>query len=423
MFTRFKTKRAAYSVYLFSEFAVSLLFSMMFTVDSVYQVSTVGLNALQLVLVGTTLEASAFIFEIPTGVVADVFSRRTSIIIGMFVMGLGFVVEGSFPFFAMILLAQVLWGLGYTFTSGATEAWIADEVGEDRSGQAFLRASQVGVIGSLIGIVPGILIGLLGANVPIVLGGALLMALGAVLIVVMPETGFKPTPRDANARNTFQSMLHTFKSGLRVVRGKPALINILTIGLILGLYSEGFDRLWTPHLLNDITLPTIGDLQPVVWIGVIRGIGMLLSVVSTEVVRRRIDTSKHGPAARAVTILIAGMVAGLLAFALTGDFVVALVAFWGFSALRRTLGPLYTAWINQHAESSVRATIISMSSQIDALGQILGGPIVGAIGLALGIPVSLTICAVILATALPLLIRTIQIDRQATSSGEVIVAE
>src|SRR5512136_1346457 len=196
MFSRVKTKRSAYSVYLFSEFSVALLFSMMFTVDAVYQVSMVGLNALQLVLVGTTLEFSAFVFEIPTGVVADVFSRRLSIIAGMFVMGLGFVVEGSFPFFAPILLAQVLWGLGYTFTSGATEAWIADEVGEEQAGQAFLRASQVGTLGALIGIVPGMVIGLLGANIPLVLGGALLMALGAVLIVIMPETGFKPTPRE-----------------------------------------------------------------------------------------------------------------------------------------------------------------------------------------------------------------------------------
>ncbi len=105
MFSHFKTKRAAYSVYLFSEFTVAFLFSMMFTVDGVYQVTMVGLNALQLVLVGTTLEFSAFVFEIPTGVVADVFSRRLSIIIGMFIMGLGFVVEGSFPFFAPILLA------------------------------------------------------------------------------------------------------------------------------------------------------------------------------------------------------------------------------------------------------------------------------------------------------------------------------
>ncbi len=409
---RLKSKSSAYVVYLALEFTVALLFSMMFTVDSVYQVSMVGLNALQLVLVGTTLEVAAFVFEVPTGVIADVYSRRLSIIIGMFVMGLGFVVEGSFPFFAPILLAQVLWGLGYTFTSGATEAWIADEVGEARSGHAFLRASQIGTIGSLVGIIPGTLLGLLGVNIPIVLGGALLIALGAALILVMPESGFRPTPRAAHARHTFQSMMHTFKRGLRVVRGKPALINILTIGLILGLYSEGFDRLWTPHLLNDITLPMIGNVQPVVWFGFIRGIGMLLSIVATEIVRRRIDASKHGPVARAVLILITGMVAGLLAFAVTGNFVVALVAFWGFSALRRTLGPLYTAWVNQHAESSVRATIISMSSQIDALGQILGGPIVGAIGLALGIPVALTICAVILATALPLLIRTIRIDRQ-----------
>jgi DHA3 family tetracycline resistance protein-like MFS transporter len=422
MFSRFKTKRAAYSVYLFSEFAVALLFSMMFTVDGVYQVSVVGLNALQLVLVGTTLEFSAFVFEIPTGVIADVYSRRLSIIIGMFVMGLGFVVEGSFPFFAPILLAQVLWGLGYTFTSGATEAWIADEVGEARSGQAFLRAGQIGTIGSLIGIIPGMLIGLLGANVPLVLGGALLMALGAVLVVIMPETGFKPTPREN--RSSFQSMLHTFKSGLRVVRGKPALINILMIGLILGLYSEGFDRLWTPHVLNNITLPAIGDIQPVVWFGVIRGIGMLFGIGITEVVRRRIDTGRHGPVARTVLILISGMVVGLLAFALTGSFVIALIAFWGFSALRRTLGPLYTAWVNQHAESSVRATIISMSSQIDALGQILGGPIVGAIGLALGIPVALTISAMILAAALPLLMRTIRLDRQSeVATSEVVAAE
>jgi DHA3 family tetracycline resistance protein-like MFS transporter len=98
------------------------------------------------------------------------------------------------------------------------------------------------------------------------------------------------------------------------------------------------------------------------------------------------------------------------------------LALWSFSSLRQTLGPLYTTWVNQHAESSVRATVISMSSQIDALGQILGGPLVGAIGLALGIPVSLTICAVVLATALPLLIRTIRIDRQAGLAGAEAVA-
>jgi hypothetical protein len=72
--------------------------------------------------VGTTLEGCIFLFEVPTGVVADVYSRRLSIIIGFFLIGAGFIVEGSFPVFGAVLLSQVFWGIGYTFTSGATES-------------------------------------------------------------------------------------------------------------------------------------------------------------------------------------------------------------------------------------------------------------------------------------------------------------
>src|SRR5512139_1128253 len=325
MFFKLKKLNARF-VYLFIEFSASAFFSLMFVTTSLYEATVAGLTPVQLILVGTALEISAFVFEVPTGIVADVYSRRLSIVIGYVLMGLGFVVEGSFPAFAPILLAQVIWGLGYTFTSGATEAWIADEVGEEQAGKAFLRASQIGTIGSLLGIGAGTLIGTLGVNIPIVLGGLGVMGVGLVLIVIMPETGFKPTPRED--RNTFQSMAHTFKSGLRVVRGKPALINILTIGFILGLYSEGFDRLWTPHLLDNITLPVVGNLAPVAWFGVIRGIGLLFGIGITEVVQRRVDTAKHGPVARAVLILIGGMVVGLLAFALTNNFLIAVIAFW-----------------------------------------------------------------------------------------------
>src|SRR5512147_1627855 len=98
MFSRIKTKRNAYAVYLAMQFALAVFFSMIFTVSMVYQVTVVGLNPLQLVLTGTALEIAAFVFEVPTGVVADTISRRLSIIIGTFVMGLGFVLEGSVPF-------------------------------------------------------------------------------------------------------------------------------------------------------------------------------------------------------------------------------------------------------------------------------------------------------------------------------------
>ena len=139
------------NIYLFIEIAASIFFPMIFVASSLYQINVAGLTPLQLVLIGTTLEVAAFIFEIPTGVIADVYSRKLSIIIGYILMGLGFLVEGFFPAFIPILIAQVFWGLGYTFTSGAVEAWISDEIGEEGANRLFLRATRIGLYASFVG--------------------------------------------------------------------------------------------------------------------------------------------------------------------------------------------------------------------------------------------------------------------------------
>jgi DHA3 family tetracycline resistance protein-like MFS transporter len=120
----------------------SALYALIFTVNLLYYIFVAKLNPLQLVLVGTALEASIFIFEIPTGVVADSLSRRLSVVIGVFLIGIAFLVNGTWPVFWVILVAQVLWALGYTFTSGATQAWISDEIGEENAGLAFIRGAR-----------------------------------------------------------------------------------------------------------------------------------------------------------------------------------------------------------------------------------------------------------------------------------------
>ncbi len=149
----------ATKVYLFIEFTASTFFAMMFVTMSLYEATVAGLTPVQLVLVGTTVEVSIFLFEVPTGVVADAYSRRTSIIIGYFLMGFGFLVEGLFPAFLPIVLAQIFWGLGYTFTSGATQAWISDEIGEEPANKLLLRANRVSLYASLLGMGLAILIG------------------------------------------------------------------------------------------------------------------------------------------------------------------------------------------------------------------------------------------------------------------------
>lgn len=123
----FAKNSKAYSVYLLFRFVCSLAVSMSTVLSIVYHLEVVQLDAFQLVLVGTVLETSCFLFEIPTGVVADLYSRRRSVLIGMFLYGLGFLMEGALPWFAPVLLAQVVWGCGDTFITGALEAWIASE--------------------------------------------------------------------------------------------------------------------------------------------------------------------------------------------------------------------------------------------------------------------------------------------------------
>jgi MFS transporter, DHA3 family, tetracycline resistance protein len=104
-----------YPLYLFVSGAFALCFMLYATIASVYRIQTVGLNPLQLVLVGTVLELAVVIFEVPTGVLADTYSRRLSVIIGFFLVGAGFMLEGSVPTFVAVLIAQVIWGTGYTF--------------------------------------------------------------------------------------------------------------------------------------------------------------------------------------------------------------------------------------------------------------------------------------------------------------------
>jgi DHA3 family tetracycline resistance protein-like MFS transporter len=150
----FATRRFEYDaarIYFLFVAAEGLLRGLMFTVLAVYFVTRVGMNPLQLVLIGTVLEATIVIFEIPTGALADVYSRKLSIVAGQALFGLAYVVQGSVPFFVPIVMAEIVRGIGETFLSGATQAWLTDEVGADRVAGIFFRGVQARRAGSCMG--------------------------------------------------------------------------------------------------------------------------------------------------------------------------------------------------------------------------------------------------------------------------------
>src|SRR6202171_301164 len=148
-----------------------LIRSLLFTVMSIYFVTRVGMDPLQLVLVGTVCEATILAFEVPTGVLADVYSRRLSIVIGQTLFGLAYLVQGAVPLFVPLLPAEIVRGVGETCLSGARQAWLADEVGTERVATIFLRARQLRLWASLVGIGASVGLGNIDLRLPIVVGG------------------------------------------------------------------------------------------------------------------------------------------------------------------------------------------------------------------------------------------------------------
>ena len=372
------SKLNAYHVYLIYSGVTSLAFSLIFTVNLVYQVETARLNPLQLVLVGTVLEFVAFVCQVPTGVLADIYSRRSAVILGILLFGLAFVIEGSFPRFDVILASQILFGIGATLSDGAEQAWITDEVGEVRVGHVFLRSTQVGLLTGILG--AAISVGLAGIriNLPIVIGGAICIAVAGFLLLFMPENNFHPISKAE--RKTWRDMVSTFRNGLQVVRGSTFLITILLIAMFYGLYSEGYDRLWTAHFLTNFTFPPLDHFKPIVWFGIISVIGMVLTLGATEIVRRWVNIAQHRVLIRALLVINAIGIVCIFVFALVGNFYIAVIAILLFKVFRALNDPVYTTWLTQNIDAKVRATVISMRGQIDAFGQIVGGPPVGYIG-------------------------------------------
>lgn len=392
----------ATTVYYAGEAWQALAWSAVLTVFAVYLVRDVGLDPLQLVLVGTAMELAIFVFEIPTGIVADTYGRRLSLVVGWTVMGLSMVLVGAVPAFWAALAGEIAYGIGDTFTTGAKEAWIVDEVGVDRAGPVFARGQQLAYAGGLAGIVLAVALGTVDLGLAVACSGALAAAWAPIAAVVMPEAGFVRGPR-AKRTVAARELASTAARGSRYVRAKPLLLLILAIALVVGAAKESFDRLWEAHFIRDVGLPAIGSLDPVVWFGIFGAGSLVIGIVASEVLVRRVARLDGEGLARGLLVFTAAQAAALLVFALAGGVGVALAGFWLFRLGGSLTSPLSLTWLNRNvADSSVRATVISMWSQANSLGEVAGGPALGALGKAFGIRAALVAGSALLVPAVSL---------------------
>ena len=398
-----RRKLPAVSIYLWTEAVSGFLFTLMGTVFSIYLIVEAGLGPFRLLILGTVLEGTVLLSEVPTGVLADTVSRRLSIQIGFALTGVGYVLTGAVTSFPWLVLGQALWGIGAAFTSGAQQAWITDEVGEEAAATLYVRGAQRWQLGALAGIPAAVGLGALGLGLPFVVSGVGFVVLTAFLVWKMPEEHFHRAAQGGRAK-----LRDTFRGSVRAVRRSHFLLLVFAVAILHGAATEGFDRLWTLHLLRGTSFPETGRLGLVAWFGVIEAVGLALALAGAEVLKRRADLADRAEATKVLAGIDVLLLAAVVAFGLLHGFWLALAAFWIVSLLREVREPVFTAWLNRGLEPATRATVNSMAGQMDAVGQIAGGPLIGWAAVAWGVPVAIVIAGALRIPSLSLYARVIR---------------
>ena len=353
-------------------------------------VTEVQLEPFQLVLLGTIMELSILFFEIPTGVVADLYSRKWSVVISFLVVGAGFVLSGHADIYALLVVSQVLVGFGATFLSGAETAWITDELGSAEIAEPIiLRRAGYQLWAAVGGI---IIFASLAALTTLPIGlttiAVIYICWGLVLAAIMPETNFRRA-----AGEGWRGFLAMLQGGWsQSYRVRPLRILVLAV-FVGGLAKEAIDRLDVQRLI-DVGLPS--DIDEVLVVGALVAANSLIGAGMLSIAKRRATGAAVVPA---MAGLLAGVAVGVLLLAhmeVLGLAALGLILQGGFFV---TTVPLVTTWANTFASSENRATIHSFVGQSEAFGEILGGLALGAVAQTFTVPTAMTVSAALFLVA------------------------
>jgi MFS family permease len=386
-----------------------------------------GINTLFLLDAGLSnfeaFAANAFytvgmvVFEIPTGVVADSVGRRASYLLGTVTLMVSTVLYWllwlwSSPFWAWAAVSMLL-GLGFTFFSGAVEAWLVDALrASGYTGQlepVFSRGLVVSGAAMLLGsIAGGVIAEATDLGVPFLLRAAVLLAMFLVAFRVMHDVGFTPD----RSERPVAAIRTLFRASIENGLGNPPVRYVM----LAAPFSAGIG-FYVFYALQPYLLELWGDEEAYSIAGLAAAIvagaqiaGGLLAPFVRRLFRRR-----------TTTILLASAVGAvlLLALGLTRQFWVALLllAVWGIAYA--VSGPVRSAYINDLIPSKQRATVLSFDSLIGNVGGVVVQPPLGRAADLAGYPFSLVLAGAINAVALPFLL----LSRRQNAPADIAVAD
>jgi predicted MFS family arabinose efflux permease len=332
-------------------------------VTSLYMVVDAGLKPAELLIIAAAQGVAAVVFEVPAGVVADAFSRKWAIVIAHLLMAIAMIMTGIFPDFLPLLIAQMIWGISWTFSSGADVAWITDELDDHRTITAVLtRQARWQLIGAAAGMISiGGLGWLVGRQPAIIAAGISMAVLGLVVARTFPERNFIPVRVDR-----WKSSLAMARRGLRLATSDRIILGLVIVTILVNGAADSFGRIY-PIRLTDLGLPI--DNEGTLWFTALGIAGLITGVAALSAVERGIH-SDSGAWAAMLVACIAGA-AGLGTFAVAPGWQFAVVGLLVATGVAMPiLRTVTTIWVNRRTTNDIRATTHSFLAQAEYVGEI-----------------------------------------------------
>lgn len=359
-----------------------------------------GLTIFEVFIANAAFTAAMALFEIPTGVVADTRGRRISFLLSEATIAVGTLayvgVAAMGGGLVLFCLAGVILGLGYTFYSGAVEAWVVDALKatgyQHELDRVFARASIVSSVAMLVGTVGGGLLGQLDLSIPyLVRSGLVLMAFG-VGFRIMHDLGF--TPRTMRMKGIVGEMRKVARAGITYGWRKPSVRLLVMHSFIMYSFFMWAWYAWQPYFLE-----LYG--RNAIWLsGLIAALFALAGMCGNFLVGRLVK-----PGRRRTTILLGASAIFSAAMVTTGaiqSFWVAVSAFLLGAVAEGVTQPVRQTYLHHSIPTTERATLVSFDALVGSLGSVGGQTGLGYLSQERSVPAGFVVGGLATILALPI---------------------
>lgn len=362
------------AIYLYLVLGNTLAASFIWGINTIFLLDA-GLSNFEAFLANAFFTVGMVIFEIPTGIIADTFGRRTSYLLGSLTLAIStllylFMWQQHGPFWGWAL-SSILLGLGFTFFSGALEAWLVDALKatgfKGDLDSVFAKGQIVGggamLLGSLAG---GFIAQVTNLGVPYIVRSAVLLVNFATAFFLMKDLGFIPK----RPKKPFQEMRRILTNSIDHGLRKPTVRWIM----LAAPFASGVS-IYIFYALQPFLLELYGDEKAYGIAGLVAAIAALAQITGgfaapfiRRVFQRRTEALLLGTLFTGIILLMVSMV---------NNFWIALLFIFLWGLVFAALTPIRQAYLNGEIPSAQRATVLSFDSLMGSGGGIIIQPLLG----------------------------------------------